>query len=145
MNKKGFTLVELMAVILILSIIMTMVLINANYFSNQRKQRDYENIVTIIEENTKVLVTTDYTVSNQVDDKLGTLSASTGTASCKISYGVLVDNGLMDSDTKNPVTNKVINSSSYVKVTIDSSNELKYKFIYVDENNPSPENLQNCF
>ena len=143
--KKGFTLVELLAVIAILSFITTLVLINSIHYANMRKQRDLENIISIAEENTKVLVTTDFYISNKIDDTLGSLSASTGTAACKIPYSVLVNKNLMDSDTKNPVTNKVIDGNSYIKVTIDSTNEFKYQFIYVDSEHPSTESLQNCF
>jgi prepilin-type N-terminal cleavage/methylation domain-containing protein len=53
--KKGFTLVELLAVIAILSFITTLVLINAIHYANMRKQRDLENIISIAEENNILL------------------------------------------------------------------------------------------
>ena len=56
MKEKGFTLVELLTVFAILSIILGMVVVNVNNYSSKQREKDYENLVKIIEENAKVLV-----------------------------------------------------------------------------------------
>ena len=48
MNKKGFTLVELIAVIALLSIIMLLIVPNvANYLNNSKKTLFYDNVVNM--------------------------------------------------------------------------------------------------
>ena len=56
MKEKGFTIVELLTVFAILSIILGMVVVNVNNYSSKQREKDYENLVKIIEENAKVLV-----------------------------------------------------------------------------------------
>ena len=48
MKKKGFTLVELIAVIALLSIIMLLIVPNvANYLNNSKKTLFYDNVVNM--------------------------------------------------------------------------------------------------
>lgn len=131
--KKGFTLVELLAVLLILSIILGVAIFNTNYFTNQRKNKDYDNIVAIILENTDLLVNTNNDIHIKVNEKLSKVS------SCKISYKNLIDDNLMDDSTINPKTNKVINLDSYIKVTLKSNYDFNYEFIDKDINDTSEE------
>ena len=115
-KEKGFTLVELLTVFVILSIILGMVVINVNNYSSKQREKDYENLVKIIEENAKVLVNknedlfvgvTNYASSKVIDVNGNTLNG------CKFSYDLLVDNKLMDKDTVNPVDNKAFYDSNY--------------------------------
>ncbi len=89
MKEKGFTLVELLTVFAILSIILGMVVVNVNNYSSKQRQKDYENLVKIIEENAKVLVNknedlfvgvTNYASSKVIDVNGNTLNG------CKFSY-----------------------------------------------------------
>ena len=137
--KKGFTLVELLAVIAILATILGMIVISVSYYSGKRKNKDYNNIKEIIEKNTEQLIKTNTNYSTKVDNKLQTQGAA-----CKITYDVLVNNNLMTDDTKNPVTGKNIDSRSYIKVSIDSSYDYSFEFVYVDDDNPAQEILDNC-
>lgn len=131
--KKGFTLVELLAVIAILSIVLSLVVVNTNYFLNQRKEKDYSNITDIIKKNTDVLINTNNDIYIKVNNKLSSLDT------CKISYQILIDNNLMDKDTINPKTNKIINTDSYIKVTVKSNYDFNYEFIDKDINDTSDE------
>ena len=145
--KKGFTLVELVATLSVLAIIIAMVVIDVNYFSKQRKDNEYNNLVTIIEENTKVLVNTNAQISQSIDRKLRNLqqakqSDSSVVVTCKLSYEELINNNLMDRNTVNPINNKKIDGKSYIKISLDSSDEYKYEFIYTDEE--ELDDIDNC-
>ena len=140
--KKGYTLVELLAVIIILAAILSIVALNVAKIFNSRKQVDYDNIVMLIEENTKTLVNTDTRISVMINDKLQSLQESGSSDSfCNLNYLELVDANLMDVDTKNPITNKIIDSNSYITISLNSSNNYNYHFVY-NENNTNMEN--NC-
>ena len=54
MNKKGFTLVELLAIIVILGVIVVIALPQIGGSSNSNKEREYEKIIKIIESAAKV-------------------------------------------------------------------------------------------
>lgn len=128
MNKKGFTLMEVLAVLVILGVILGMVVVNSVYFANKRKQKDYDNIVSLIEKNADVLVNTDNEVYNAVNNKL-----TQANDECKIEYERLEDARLMDKGTINPKTGKTINKESYIKVILNEDYDFIYTFVNVDE------------
>lgn len=131
--KKGFTLVELLAVLVILSIVLGLVSINAIRYYNIRKQQDYENIKALIVDNAKVLVnSTSKKITKTIDSNLQTSNA------CRLNYSDLVNYNLMDKDTKNPTTGEIINDT-YIKITV--SDTYDYNYEYVDNDN---ESLVNC-
>ncbi|MBQ9023585.1 MAG: prepilin-type N-terminal cleavage/methylation domain-containing protein [Bacilli bacterium] len=124
--KKGYTLVELLAVIILLSIILGLVSINAIHYFNERKEKDYENIKALIVDNSKVLVnSTSKNITKTVDYNLQHYGI------CKINVSDLVNYGLMDTETNNPLTNESM-SNTYVKVTIDDSS-YDYVYEYIDQ------------
>ena len=128
MRKKGFTLIELLAVIVILGIILGMVVVNVVHFANNRKQKDYENIVSLIEKNADVLVNTNDEMYNAVNNKLTEIYSE-----CKIEYHRLEDSKLMDNGTINPKTGNPINKDSYIKVMLNEDYDFEYTFIDKDE------------
>ena len=132
--KKGYTLVELLAVLALLATIIGLVAINAIEYSNERREKDYENIKLIMVDNSKILVeSTSKSITKTIDNNLQT------NTSCKITFSDLVNNNLMNSETKNPKTNEIL-SSEYVKVTLDSST-YKYSYEYKEIDEPG---LVNC-
>ena len=135
MKKNGFTLVELLAVIVILAIIMVMVTINVAYFSNKRKEDDYEKMKTLIVENTKQLLETGYI--DEVDSAISNSSSK----SCIINYSNLVSRNLMNDDTKNPINNKPL-STTCVKIMIDE-NTYKYNYTFLENCSGIPNCLSN--
>ena len=120
MKEKGFTLVELLTVFAILSIILGMVVVNVNNYSSKQREKDYENLVKIIEENAKVLVNKNEDlfvgVTNNASSKVIDVNGNTLNG-CKFSYDLLVDNKLMDEDTVNPVDNKAFYDNNYSIIT----------------------------
>lgn len=120
MKEKGFTLVELLTVFAILSIILGMVVVNVNNYSSKQREKDYENLVKIIEENAKVLVNKNEDlfvgVTNNASSKVIDVNGNTLNG-CKFSYDLLVDNKLMDEDTVNPVDNKAFYNNNYSIIT----------------------------
>lgn len=128
MKKNGFTLVELLAVIVIIGLLSSITLTRVNKFSNERKQQDYNNMVKLVEKNTSMLVSSDDDIYKKVTDKLIVINSK-----CSISYQTLIDKDLVDEREKNPITDDYINHNSYVIVSIDDNGELKYKFVNIDE------------
>lgn len=126
MRKNGFTLIELLAVFVILSILLGMVVINVNTYSKKQREKDYENLVKIIEENAKVLV------NKNEDLFVGVINNSSkqdinGNKGCKFSYDLLVDNKLMDKDTINPVDNKKFYKNNYL-IIVSLKNDGGYNY-----------------
>ena len=50
----------------------------------------------------------------------------------------------MDKDTKNPLNNKIIDSKSYIKITVDSDYNYGYEFIYVDDEDAAYSDSDDC-
>ena len=128
MKRNGFTLVELLAVITIIALLFSIAALKMGNSSTKRKEEDYKNIVKLIEKNTGMLVSSDDEIYTKVTDKLIKKEDK-----CRISYRILVNNKLADEEEKNPVTGKNINLNSYIIVSVDDNNNLKYKFVNIDE------------
>lgn len=139
MKKRGFTLVELLAVIVILGIVLSMVTINVTKNSNDRKKLDYENMVKLIEKNTELLVSENSDVYTDVTNKL-----SGEIKTCKILYKTLIDNNLIDETEVDPRNGDKINPKSYIKVSFNSDYDLEYKFINIDDKEFDSENIDYC-
>ena len=127
MNKKGFTLIELLAVIAILAIILGLVVVNVVHFSNNRREKDYNNIVSLIEKNTDILVNTNDEMYNALNNKLKEIDNE-----CKIEYQRLEDSKLMNIGTINPKTGNPINKESYIKVKLTDEYNFEYTFVDKD-------------
>ena len=132
MKKKGYTLVELLAVIAVLAIILGLVVVNAKLYSDQRRIKDYNNIKELAEKNTETLINTDDEFLEKIEDK----------TQCKVDYSELIEKGLMDKDTKNPVTNVLLNGNSYVEVNCGDL-DCSYSFKYKDDSDYS-DSIINC-
>lgn len=138
MNKRGFTLVELLAVIVIIGLLSSITLLKMNDSSRERKKQDYKNMVKLIEKNTSILISTNNEFYTKVTNNIINISDT-----CKISYQVLIDNNLVDETEKNPMTGDYINRESYVIISVDNNYKLEYKFINVDEDTEG-KNIKDC-
>lgn len=132
-NKNGFTLMELMAVLAILGVIVSMTIINVQSVSTKRKKEDYDNLVKLIEKNTKLLISQDKNYYIKVNSKITYDKNLNKYTSCKIMYNELVENSLIDINQLNPKSGSKINEDSYVLVSVDNDYNLKYEFIDMDE------------
>ena len=137
MKKKGFTLVELLAVIIILVIIVGLVVIKSNQYYSSRTNMDYDNLIKIIIENTRTMLETSHTISDKVDKSIN--RENNASKSCMLNYQVLVDNNYMDSNIKNPKTNNLM--SGYIKIGLSENYEYLIEFVeeISDETSDIPE------
>lgn len=111
MNKNGFTLVELLAILGLLTII---VLLGAPILINQidsSKKKNYENFVGDL-----CLATESYINHNNNIDGLDSFTEPNDTIT--INVGDLMSNGYVKSNTKNPKTDQVLSSADSIEVTL---------------------------
>jgi competence protein ComGC len=110
-NKKGFTLVELLAILGLLTII---ILLGMPLLINQiesQKKKNYENFVGDL-----CLATESYINHNTNIDGINEFRESGDTI--QISIGDLMSNGYVKSNTKNPKTNESLTSTDSITVTL---------------------------
>lgn len=121
MNNKGFTLVELLATIVLLVLITFLASFTVNKITNDSKKNSHNAMVDTI-------LSSSITYVNDTDSiKLEDLNG------LKIYLSSLASGGYIDNNLKDPLNNKAINmESSYVNVSLDDAavtNELKnYKY-----------------
>ena len=106
MNKKGFTIVELLVTITLLAIISTIAAISIKSFINKNKENNYEILKNTILEASKEYVT---------DNRYGNIDSS-------ITAQYLLDNHYITSGLTDPKTGKNIDLNSVV-VTITYQNK----------------------
>ena len=112
MKKNGFTLVELLSVVVILSIIMGIVIMYSMEVTNNRRSSDYENIKIMMLDGAKSLVGVQYDIDNSIDNRIS--------AGCKITYDYLASQGYVDADGTNPTNDDPL-SNTCIKVSLDSN------------------------
>lgn len=137
MKRNGFSLIELLAVILILGVVSSIGVIKSIEMSNDEKKKEFDNLKEIIEENAKLLV-------NENNDLYKGIASKTTTENsdiCKFSYNELVKNNLMDEGTINPLTNKSISEEDYYIIV--SNENGKYKYTLKQLSNDK-ENYEEC-
>lgn len=146
MNKKGFTLVELMASLVILSLISVLMFSTIQTSSNNVKKKNYENIKKMIIEST-----ISYMV-NSSDGKYS-LDAIKGTSKCdamldcakEYTVGEILDKNIYYSSTKNsndqltilnPITNEGMRNKKFLIYYDTETYSLKGVFYedYTEEN-----------
>ena len=110
MNKKGFTIVELLVTITLLAIISTIAAISITSFINKNKENNYEILKNTILEASKEYVT---------DNRYGNIDSS-------ITAQYLLDNHYITSGLTDPKTGKNIDLNSVI-ITITFQNK-KYTY-----------------
>ena len=106
-KKRGFTLVELLAIFAILGIIVVLVLPQIGGSTNAKKQKELEKLIDVVETAAK-----SYHLLNDEE--------------YKIPIDVLVDNEFLTDNLTNPVTNEVLDGC--VRVTKDEDDVFEYKY-----------------
>ena len=119
MNKKGFTLIEVIMVIAIITILSLILIPNVMVLINENKKRTCEKMIDNIESAAKMYV-------NQNKYELGFDCVDNKTK--EITLKTLVDAGYLGGELVNPINKEEISLESKVLVTYDCSVKgFKYK------------------
>ena len=106
MNRKGFTFIEALMVIVIIGILSLILVPNVMVLINNNKEKSCNNLKASIESATEIYVTNNkYALGFVCDTPI------------KIEAQTLIDSGDLSSNVINPITNKDITSSVSVNVT----------------------------
>ncbi|MBR5662027.1 MAG: prepilin-type N-terminal cleavage/methylation domain-containing protein [Bacilli bacterium] len=112
MNKKGFTLIEIIAVIVIIALVTTIVILNFDNSLNKNNNKKEEAFVTDLEKAACVYIDLkDNAIFKNTCYSLGT---------CTVTVDQLITNGILSSDMKDPSTNQNIDKNLTVSITWDS-------------------------
>ena len=111
-NKKGFTIIELIMVIVIISILSLVLVPNIITFNNKNKIKSCESLEKNIISAAKIYVT-----NNKYDLGFGCSEAK------KIKLKTLVDSGDLSSPITNPMTKDKIDLNKTITVTYDCTNK----------------------
>ena len=112
MNKKGYTLIEIIAVIVIIALITTIVILNFDTSIGKTNTKKEEAFVTDLEKAACVYI----------DLKENAIYKSTCFSSntCSVTVGQLITSGMLSADLTDPTTNEAVNQQLTVSVTWDS-------------------------
>ena len=114
-NKKGFTIIELIMVIVIISILSLVLVPNIITFNNKNKIKSCESLEKNIISAAKIYVT-----NNKYDLGFG---CSETTKTITITLQTLVDSGDLISPITNPMTKDEIDLNKTITVTYDCTNK----------------------
>ena len=112
MNKKGYTLIEIIAVMVIIALITTIVILNFDTSIGKTNTKKEEAFVTDLEKAACVYI----------DLKENAIYKSTCFSSntCSVTVGQLITSGMLSADLTDPTTNEAVNQQLTVSVTWDS-------------------------
>ena len=108
MNKKGFTLTEMMAAVIIIGVIAATVAISFNNIMAKNKENKYKEFKREIEQAACIYI--DLREYKPIKDTC----YSSGT--CNVKVKALVESGLIDEDMINPNTDQKVNQNLNVQV-----------------------------
>lgn len=117
--KKGFTLVEVLGIMVILGIIMVMLVPNVMKTLKNGDEIKYNNFLD------NIFLAAENYVQKNIED-FPELNTEGGTIS--ISVGTLISERLVKEETINPRTNSQINNTDVIVVTKDSDGTLDYTY-----------------
>lgn len=107
MNQKGFTMVELIAAVSILVIISIIVTISLSKMNEKNSQKRYDEFKETVEKAgctyIELSVNRDYKESCYPN--------------CNVSVDTLMNEGLISADLINPSTDEVVQATSYVRIS----------------------------
>ena len=116
-SRKGFTLIELVAVVTFVAIIGIVVAINITNQVKKQEEKNYDRYLEIITSATELYV-------EQHRNRYVTLDKEG--SSIYISISELISANMIDETLTNPKTNNYISTSGRVKVTVRSDKTLEY-------------------
>ena len=120
MNKKGFTLIEVLAVIAILAVISIIIIVKVgDSIKISKETLSKKQIDTLITATKKYMIEHCELLPEEDDTRIVTINS-------------LIDNGIIDKDVINPKTNKDVEGCILVKYNEDYN---QYEYEYSDDNN----------
>lgn len=119
MDKKGFTLIEVIAIILILGVIMSIAVVSVNHIIDASKESAYNIIVVQIEEGAKQYL---WEFKSEID---GLEANDFGV----VSVNSLLSKGILRAPVINPLTNEAFPETAEVLITRIASGIYEYEFL----------------
>ena len=123
MNKKGFTLVEMLGILVVLSIIAVISVPAITASLKRAKQEEYDNWLKSL-----YIAAEEYTESHR--EEFYEVNAG-GTS--YLSIQLLLDQGYLKESVVDPETNQDITDIAIVRITVNTDKTLKYEIIYKDD------------
>ena len=114
-NKKGFTLVEMLAVVTILALATSSSIINIQKISKESKEKRYNDVIN------EIVMATDVYINN--NDALRKSILNNNTKVCTRIY-TLQNEGYINSDIINPLTNKLLQANMCVYSMLDEEGNI---------------------
>ena len=120
MNKKGFTLVEILVSIGLLALLGSVIAISLNRVFKDNNIKNYNEYVEKVKSSAMLYVNNTVDIINDLNDSSFKI----------ITIGNLIDNGYLKDNIINPNTNKKIDKNEKIKVSYDSDHELIVEYPY---------------
>ena len=124
MNKKGFTLVEILVSIGLLALLGSVIAISLNRVFKDNNIKNYNEYVEKIKSSAMLYVNNTVDIINDLNDSSFKI----------ITIGNLIDNGYLKDNIINPDTGETVDKNEKIKVSYDSDYELIVGYPYNDEN-----------
>ena len=119
MNKKAFSLIELLAVVVILAILSTIVVISASLYIEQAEQTSYETLVKSIESSAELYIADHSSEYPQLEIEGSTFD---------IELSVLVADDYIEPDLIDERTGVSIPLTTKVNITVINKNKITVNF-----------------
>ena len=120
MNKKGFTLVEILVSIGLLALLGSVIAISLNKVFKNNNLKNYNEYVEKIKSSAMLYVNNTVDIINDLNDSSFKI----------ITIGDLTDNGYLKDNIINPDTSKTVDKNEKIKVSYDSDHELIVEYPY---------------
>ena len=127
MNKKGFTLVEILVSIGLLSLLGSVIAISLNKVFKDNNIKNYNEYVEKIKSSAMLFVNNTVDIINDLNDDSFKI----------ITIGDLIDDGYVNDTLVNPNTNEKVDKNEKIQVSYDSDHELIVEYPYTNENEES--------
>ena len=110
-RKNGYTLTEILVVILLLAVVGGIIIFNVNSILNKNKEKSYERYITNVKSSAETYASLNFDkVSDLYENKSFTY----------ITVGELIDQGFLDEKTTNPYTNQRIGRDELIKLSLST-------------------------
>ena len=127
MNKKGFTLVEILVSIGLLALLGSVIAISLNRVFKDNKEKHYNEYVEKIKSSAMLFINNTVDIINDLNDNSFKI----------ITIGDLIDNGYVNDTLVNPNTDEKVGKEEKIQVSYDSDHELIVEYPYTNDNKES--------